>query len=105
MRRASLLVTILLCAITGSVWAQQQLQEDPQFKKNRRAVAKMGQSATVAPVAGVHPNHNRCGFTQYMNRAKAQGFSDERYEAAFKQLIQQRIQNGRTAFTGIVTIP
>ena len=87
--------------------AQQQLTIDKNFKKNHTSPGKQvnASAGTVARPATRSAVRQQCGFASYMEKAKAKGYDENRYEAALKQLVQKRIATGKAAFAGPVTIP
>jgi hypothetical protein len=99
---------LLVCAGTSTAVAQQRLQADRNFKMEHRSTSKQitAPTASIAnrPV-GNRPVRQKCGFASYMEKAKAKGYNEALYENELKRLVQQRIENSQTAFTGTVTIP
>ncbi len=97
---------IFLLAIVTTK-AQHQLTIDKNFKKYHATPGKqVNVSAGIAarPATG-NRIRQRCGFASYMEKAKARGYNENRYEAEIKKLIQKRIAAGKGAFAGPVTIP
>lgn len=99
-----LAVSILATATTGKA---QQLKTSQNFKAIRHASVKKAsvkQSLSLRPVTGA-VKKEKCGFASYMKRAEARGFNNALFETELKKLVKRRIESGKTAFTGIVTIP
>jgi len=97
---------ILLLGVE-SANAQHQLQIDKNFKKNHASPGKLpnASSNTAARPGAGSAVRQKCGFASYMEKAKAKGYNENKYEAALKNLIQKRIATGKEAFAGPVTIP
>ena len=85
--------------------AQNPVQIDKNFKSSRISVVKQSANNNSQSLNGTPVRRERCGFAAYMQKAKANGFDEVAFETQLKNYVQQRLAGGRTAFTGIVTIP
>lgn len=101
------LFSILVLLVVGiSAATAQQLNVSKNFKKQRIAAAKkptvlVSEAARPGGITG----RPHCGFARMMEKAKVKGYDEATYEAALKRMVQRRIEQNQTAFTGTVTIP
>ncbi len=105
-----LITLFCFVAVFGAsdLFAQQQLTINKNIKKQKVAkplVPVVPASVAFRPVTGTTTRRNKCGFADYLQKAKTRGYNELTYETELKKLIQKRIDGGRTAFNGIVTIP
>lgn len=101
--------TLLVFLVLGICQADAQLLKVNRNIRTKNQASKIVNNtnpASVTPVPVIQGQRIRkCGFATYMNKAKASGYNEDRYEQTFAKLIQKRLSNLQSAFTGTVTIP